>query len=88
MKNYFKILVKRTNLQVTLVSFCSNGSFLTWPETNKKKGIRESDGKKCGMRGFREKGARERNKDKLYRKWSNKRRGAYLIIHFLGAALT
>ena len=37
MKNYFKILVKRANLHVTFVSFCSNGSFLTWPETNKKK---------------------------------------------------
>lgn len=39
------------------------------------------------MRDFREKGARKRDKDKLYRKWSNKRRGTYFIIHVIGTAL-
>ena len=69
MKNYFKILVKRANLHVPFFSFCSNGSFLTWPETKQqKKKVRECDEKKCGMRDFREKGAGKRDKDKLYRK--------------------
>ena len=37
MKTYFKILVKRANLHDTFYSFCSNGSFLTWPGTKQKK---------------------------------------------------
>ena len=87
MKNYFKILVKRANLHVTFYSFCSNGSFLTWPETKQKEGIGESVKKSCGMQDFREK---EQKCGITTSCTVNDRisgRGAYFIIHVIGAAL-